>query len=156
MGTQLLWDSDPFVANDPTQHTLECLWRKKNKKTVVDPKKTTLLILEKISILLFLKHPKTVSKMIATGVILEVPNNHWEKPCLLKCNFYSLPDYFPRSLFFFFSEDLLDMDHFKNLYWICYSIAFLKKCFGPLATRHVGPKLPDQRLKLLPLHWKKS
>ena len=50
----------------------------------------------------------------------------------------------------------LDMDYFKSLYWICYSIASVL-CFGFLASRRVASELPDQPkqgLKPHPLHEK--
>ena len=45
------------------------------------------------------------------------------------------------------------MDHFLNLYWICYKIVYV---FVFLATRHMGSQLPDQGLNPHSLHWKKK
>ena len=42
-----------------------------------------------------------------------------------------------RNIFFFFFKDFFDVDHFLNLYWTCYNIAFVL-CSGFLAPRHVG------------------
>ena len=51
--------------------------------------------------------------------------------------------------FFFF-----DVDHFKNLYWICHNIAFVL-CFGLLAPEACGMSAPDdQRLNTYFLHQK--
>ena len=83
--------------------------------------------------------------LIKTGILWHRKWSYLWNP--MKQNYYTINFICARSGFYCliwqvirnssFSLIIFYVDHFKNLYWICYNIASVL-CFGFLALRHVG------------------